>query len=413
MPTKNSRIVCDEQQITIMWSHFNSEGDAEDANGGFIRFGHGWERGNSLPAIGADGLVLNYGLIDWGVSGQSTYYQASFTFRKCFMDSSWFLFYLDIGLTYPEWQETIEIVRCPSPDLCCPESVVCEDCCALLTQTNAVRHNGKYYFYDERIDIDGGRWTIIIEAAMPAAGKVCIGETVSVDVYHILPRADSAPGGVSLICSHPTWIRNSWVPAIGGDGLLTDSEIRWGRLEELEYQIVLEAGDCDECAELPENIFSSIVFSSDLFGSASLDFVACDLTDCCSVVKCCPDPLPRRLIATFYDFGNCDCGDGVQIEINYNEVIDAWIGTGDFCGTPTTVKLELECEPGDTEFDIVHVISVSGACVIDRATAAGQCTPIFQTSNFFVEPIFNDCCGAVNTSVQIIIRGANGEEPCV
>lgn len=407
MPTKFSRIICDEQEITVRWSYFDSEDNPADADGGFVRFGNGWIGGAGSPAIAGDGIFLVRGLIDWGVSASATFYEAGFTFRECFMDSSFFLYYLDIGLTSPEWSETIEISRCPSPELCCPESVECADCCALLVQNDAVRFEGKYIFYDESFNAGGGRKTMIIETQLNN-GRACIGEAFTINVYLIPARHEPLDAGSRLTCNHPTWIRNQFSPAIGGDGVLAAASIQWGLLTDYEYEIVLEALDCDDCDVLPLTIFSDIVFISDLYGSASMSFTKCDLSDCCTIIKCCPDPLPRRLFATITDFGNCACGDGVVIAMRYSDAQGIWIGTGDFCGTPTTLRLYAVCD----EFGIVFELSVDGACTIVRATSAHNCPPDFQTSNFFAAGQFDDCCGGVGTSVQVVIRGATSADPC-
>jgi hypothetical protein len=176
MPTKFSRIVCDEQQIKVRWAYLDSDGDPADADGGFVRFGAGWQFLGEVPSVGVDGEVYDWGLVDWGQDFESGEYEVTLGFRECFLDPANFLFYIEIGLTSPEFMESIDITRCPNANLCCPEEIECEPCCALIVLEDAAKWNNKYYIVEETI-VGGERYTTVMEIGN-TNGKVCIGESL-------------------------------------------------------------------------------------------------------------------------------------------------------------------------------------------------------------------------------------------
>jgi hypothetical protein len=281
MPTKASRIVCDDQNVTLQWSLDPS--DNLQAIGGHVRFGAGWELVGNQPGVGPDGEVYQWGLVDWGADFESEEYEVTLKFRECFLDASAFLFYIEIGLDQPPFFESLDIVRCPSADLCCPEDLECDPCCALLLTSDGAKWNNQYYFVEETF-VDGGRYTSVLEFGN-TDGKVCIGGSLELKLYLVPPRHEPAGHNQQVNCTHPTWQRTGFQPAINPvDGDLQDESIDWGTLNEYEYEIQLEAPLCDSCE--PRDYFDAINFFPAPFPSVGVSFFDCDLTNCCPCETC-------------------------------------------------------------------------------------------------------------------------------
>lgn len=50
---------------------------------------------------------------------------------------------------------------------------------------------------------------------------------------------------------------------------------------------------------------------------------------CCGIpVGCCPNNLSETLTATFAVLSNCACVAGMQVQLHWNDIDAAWIGTG-------------------------------------------------------------------------------------
>ena len=283
MPTKNSRVVCDEELIEVQWGVID---DGIDSVGGFIRFGAGWIPGDYNPALPPEGIELEYGLIDWGPDLIESQYTAQFTFRECFLDSSTFLFYIDIGLTSPDFLAEIEITRCVSLTRCCPINTTCENCCALLTAADTIAYDGKYYVVSEEVDIDGTRKTTVAEINLEDA-IVCIGDLVGINLFLVPSRYDPLAMANMQTANHITWERTAASPLINPIDGVTDPEfIEWGTLDEYEYSITVKAPDCTPCDNTLER-FDDITFTNSIFPALTVDFTKCDQENCCDATCEC------------------------------------------------------------------------------------------------------------------------------
>jgi len=279
MPTKDSRVVCDTDQITVEWGITNA---GFETTGGFMRFGAGWEYSNPSPALDAEENIIRWGLVDWGPGHESGPYSVTLTFRRCFLDTSFFLFYIDIGLD--GFIETIEIARCLTLDRCCPVEIECQDCCAILVLDDVIRYNDRFYKVSESLDGFGGRFTTIVEMT-PGTGIVCFGDFLNLKVFFVPPRLDPLNRENRLTINHETWERTSHDPQVDPvDGILDDDFTFWGPLETYEYEISLEAPLCDTCEEVER--FEGISIVSDIFPLVEISFFKCDLTDCCPCSVC-------------------------------------------------------------------------------------------------------------------------------
>lgn len=409
LPRPNDRIICNLDVITI---HFIITGpDNPQMIGGRARYGRAWEHVYHSPPVSATGRNYPYCLTDWGSESTEASYQIELEFNECFLDEPSFLGYIHIQTQTPTgfWEE-IDISRCTTPSWCCLVEIPCEDCCAVIINASAVIGLETWIVRDE-VDPNDGHYTTIIKATPAGNNPVC--NFIELEIFFIPPFHTVGATHRVTLDHDRTWVIGGIAPPLAGDGVQTDLRTDWGTITETE----LTAGLTNECWAVPGSPtcevllqYPDLVLFSSAFPIASVDFEECeiDVEECCNVVRCCPEPLPFLIHATFYNFNNCPCGDLTVIPMEWRSGQSAWVGTGEFCGTQTTLKLEVECEPGEDgePFDIQFLLSVNSACVsIDRHLAAGQCTPIFQTDSFFVDGIFNDCCDGLDTRVNIITRG--------
>jgi len=281
MPTPNSRIVCDTEQVTVRW-----ELDAPSDNyGAWVRFGPGWGFGGESPSVGPDGETYDWGLVDW-VGTSADAFQVILTFRKCFMDSAQFNYFIVIGTDFPDWDLDIESSRCTTPNECCPEEVDCEDCCALLDQEGVIKYDGKYYIVVNTVDPDGNIYTGVIEFELERAGILCKGEGIDITLWLVPPRHEDIENNTIIEFPAP-WELGTYSPDVSvDDGDVAENRIDWGTLTKYRYDISLsidcEEESCDTTLEFPTISITNTPFNV----GAGIVFNECDMEDCCCPIIC-------------------------------------------------------------------------------------------------------------------------------
>jgi len=338
MPTPNSRIVCDTEQVTVRW-----ELDAPADNyGAWVRFGPGWGFNGESPIVGPDGETYDWGLVDW-VGTSADAFQVTLTFRKCFMDSGQFNYFIIIGTDFPDWDLDIESSRCTTPNECCPEEVDCEDCCGLLDQEGVIKYDGKYYIAVNTVDPDGNIFTGVIEFELERAGILCQGDGIDITLWLVPPRHEDIEN--NTVIDFPGWELGTYSPDVSiDDGEVTEIKVDWGTLTKYRYDISLSI-DCDNEVCDPILEFPTITITNTPFNvGAGIAFNECDVEDCCCPTYCtcgCMWPLSSGFCENALEddlFGLYEIGGETEIT---DLLIEITADSDVFCGgTKNKVKLE-------------------------------------------------------------------------
>ncbi len=305
MPTPNSRIVCDSQEILVQWEIADYEGTG--SNGAWVRFGAAWKVTSNSPAVnGENGKVYDRGLVDWGTT-EANAYSATLQFSKCFLDVAAFLGYVTIGMDYPAMELDIDVERCETTDWCCREETVCEDCCALLEQGDVITYDGKYYIVVDRA-LPQGVFTMVVEFETSEPGKICIGDGLIIKVFLIPPR-HSLAGTNNMTIRHPKpWVATDPFPDIGEDGSATDLATNWGNIDAMMYSINIGSEGCNAANCEGIFTFAGIEIENDIYGGAVIAFEDCDMEDCCCPNFCsCHTQTHPDSLRCFWPVGDFDC----------------------------------------------------------------------------------------------------------
>lgn len=411
VPTANSRIVCDEDQITVQWDYLNAGDPDATAAGGYARFGAAWSIEGVSPAIVAPGGQDDWGLADWGPASEEESHSVTLRFRKCFLDASPFLAYVTIGFDIPDWSLDIDITGCPLPDWCCREDPVCEPCCAVLNLNGWVEYDGKLHYISDSADVDGNRYTIIGIISTEAIGKVCLDGGLILEMYLVPPRIDDEPNNNMVVEFGTPWQVEDISPAIAGDGEQTAVKVDWGTLTDQYYRINLSI-ECDaNCTEEPvDGVIPDIGAVNDVFGVVVVDFDDCDMTDCCCPTWCvcgCEWPFSQGFCDNALEddlFGLYEAGGGTQL-IDLEVVITASANV--FCSASTnTVTL---AQNGDSW----HLATCVNGCprtngllvpMSDGSQNCGGATPTAGRARLQLDPD-NSCVPGVNLTIDFAMEG--------
>jgi hypothetical protein len=389
MPTKNSRIICDNDQVTVRW-----ELDAPaDEYGAWVRFGPGWGFVGESPVVGEAGETYEWGLVDW-VGTSADAFQVTLTFRKCFMDAVQFHYFIVIGTDSPEWDLDIDATRCATTSECCPEEVDCEDCCALLNQEDVIKHGGKYYIVVNTVGLGGDIYTGVIEFELERAGILCKGEGIDITLWLVPPRHEEIENN-TIIEFPSAWNFTFFSPVVSDvDGEATEIKVDWGTLTEYRYDISLVI-DCVDT--IPVLTFPTITITNIAFGiSNDIKFIDCDMEGCCGVVvPCCEVAIPRILnVAITQDVpGTCECADGGAFTLEYDDATERWEGSGDFgtCGTTIAMRVWCHSLPGGGQEWRVEIDACSGNFGGGLAVfTPDSCDPFAADVSTFGS--LDDCC---------------------
>ena len=288
MPTKDSRMVCHDQSITVEMEVVGTPDPGN--NKAWARWGAVWTRtANSPPVSSGDGKVFARGLVEWG-SIESRTYSVTLSMDKCFLDPSDMLAYIFIGMDTPSFSAEIEVSRCPTADYCCDDVIVCNDCCYQYasTETGWVRDG-----LDFCKVISNEAYTLILCAKTTTPGVVCAPDDSIELTVSVIPFRYDKDELVRLKIEWDGWKYFSHTPAIAAGGSVLDESpghVDWGNLAAYEYFLKLDGG-CDPCGGPNQN---------DAFGPITINFDAplaaltlvedITFTPCGSQVDCCPDP---------------------------------------------------------------------------------------------------------------------------
>ncbi len=309
MPTKDSRIVCNTQEINVTWSILP---DDPSPSGGYAQFGPAWESTAESPA---PEKVFERGLVDW-IGIESAVFGLTMRLSSCFLDSPQFLAGITIGTDVPEWELEIPITRCPSAARCCPVEYDCEPCCyELASVASSVLFDNKIWFFAE----SPGGYRVYYRVVTSSLGIWCPGEPLTVEFDIIPPRWDENEEYNAVIQWDGTWFYSGSSPGIAVDGeIITNQPLQpgggkvdWGTQSATEYEASITA-DCGEllCSDLEVATIQIRVlglpggdFSTDIGGFEPCDE---DFDGCCCPLDCtcgCQWPLSEDFCDTAEDDG--------------------------------------------------------------------------------------------------------------
>ena len=340
MPTKNSRIVCDGEEISVQW-----DVDDDPSNrGSWIRFGVAWEFGGETPSVGAGGEIYEFGLVDW-LDVSASDYTVALTLNKCFLDTVTYNGFIQIGTDFPDWRIDIETARCPTTSRCCDIEPECANCCALIDLEDYATFEGKHYIVNNSTDAEGNIFTALLEISLPAPGIICKSESVILDLYLIPPRHGDIDNNTVITFPVP-WTLDTFTPAINPvDGAELANEIDWGTLTATEYSATVNI-DCEDSPCPPPLDFPMITVTNSQYGfAANVDFEECDVEGCCEPVCCCDKITGYDVeITGIVDIPgvDCDCSN-----LNINVFVPKTASDGVECSGSLTLEDGVAC-PGDT-----------------------------------------------------------------
>lgn len=285
MPTKNSRVVCDEESITIEMEVVGSPDPGD--NHAWVQFGSAWKSTANTPSVDAtDGKVFDKGLVEWG-SIENRNYSVTLAFDKCWLDTADMLAYIFVGMDNPSFSDEIEITRCLPTDFCCDDELVCDNCCYQYASTETGWVNDGLNFCKV---LSNDLYTVRICVQSGTPGFACAPDDV-IDIFvSVIPHRYDPDEEVRVMIDWQLWDCVTFSPAVAADGVgLCEQSgmIDWGHLDEYEYLLKLEGG-C-ECGS-PD--FGGIEVN--FFGPADLPDLRLvediSFTPCPDQNDCCPQP---------------------------------------------------------------------------------------------------------------------------
>lgn len=119
----------------------------------------------------------------------------------------------------------------------------------------------------------------------------------------------------------------------------------------------------------------------------------------CRGEACCDRCLPVKLVATGQST-DCTCSaDPFDIELFFDDVKDAWVGSGSFGGCPGSVSLTLKClgsegYGGCEEFELTVILSCDYPEQSAMANPGCTCDPLSLTFDYGDSTHHENCCDA-------------------
>ena len=300
MPTKDSRVVCDNEEVTVRIEFTLSDPVDEEDFKPFVRWDRSWEYVSHTPAVDSTcGAVFEEGLIEWcnltadggEPLGYFATYEVVLKYDHCWSDSGAQYGDIDAGARDPGYSTLITGTFCDSME-CCEVTIDCAPCCFYLDATSGpdgyeLDGAGNPVFWAE--NTVGDRIKLTVKGMDPETLVYCIGEVatspIELDIQLIPVEYDEAtPWYPEVGVTGVGWKRLTHTPPVGL-GTVTDGPdmaINWGTdVDDLTYNVTTEV----PCPNLPG--IMTIGFSNGSDGSASgasilVDWICCpeDTADC-------------------------------------------------------------------------------------------------------------------------------------
>jgi hypothetical protein len=268
MPTKNSRVVCWGEEITVEVSI-----DGDNANSAEwdprIIWDHLWIYQDHSPSIGSSGYFDEHGIVDWGYIGVGpASVQVVFTLNACHVDNVQQLGDIEITLQDPSIVELISVESCPigiDTD-CCEVDPTCCPCGFLIPIDNEDPDKWEPEGTCVVKFIRGEKYAMRVEICTEEPGLICQGDTVTVKfklipytaalAVDVIANAKFEFAGFKYVNHTPaidplTGVESVQMyddciaaPLPGVD--CCSGTIQWGDLAgQMEFEVVLEVDVCD------------------------------------------------------------------------------------------------------------------------------------------------------------------------
>lgn len=296
MPSKNKRVICDNEQITIEmnWSKVTGVPAAGASPDALATWGQSWIYRSISPSVNSSTGYLNeHGRAWWDDKPDEHDYELVLEYDHCWTNYTNAATYAAIHTEFTALGTEVDLIFtvCPGAVDCCTDDSVCEPCCARIAPNDAQPGGGEFDNDDPSILVfwttSGGR-ALRVEVAMPDIRdrNVCslpTPETIDVTAYFIALDANeqlTVPPEMKIQWED-LWEYQSHTPAIGGGGS-TDTagagHVDWGDAISASFSVTLEINLCDGERE------PLVTVTVQEFGlSIIIPFFVCPSSD-----KCCP-----------------------------------------------------------------------------------------------------------------------------
>lgn len=309
MPTKNSRIVCEDEEVTVRlffdFASIPGEGElppviSSSAFKPFVRWDRSWKYVSHTEGVSPFcGIFLEDGLVEWcelilDATAPFEYkdtYEVVLKYDQCWNHTSvGGVQYGDIEAGSRDGDASlITGTFCDSSE-CCDPIIPCDSCCFYLDPSSYHTHyeldeTGNPVFWAENSIGDRIKVRVLNLSDL----TYCIGGEVPIELeIKLIPVRynASSPWTPEMVVTAENWKRLSHTPPVGTgtvvDGPVPPMEIDWGNeVTEIEYNVMTTV----PCPNIPGDI--QIAFQRGSDGSLSaagvlLEWLCCDGLGFCS-----------------------------------------------------------------------------------------------------------------------------------
>lgn len=245
MPTKNSRLVCADEEITVVIDILDTESPPTGTP--YISWDRHWEYISHTPAVGTDGMVFEEGLIEWGTTIPiAEEYSVTLKLNECWSDNDVQYGDIEAGMRGGDFV-LISGTNCTSAE-CCEPVFPCDDCCWVIEPHD---NTANAYEMDDAnnpvfwaVNAFGDRAQIKVEGTN--SGVYCLGEQLTIRMK-LVPNEYTGDAWIpeAFISADSAWKRVSNDPDVGNGSVEIGPDppmsIEWGDdVEGFEYVAVIE-----------------------------------------------------------------------------------------------------------------------------------------------------------------------------
>ena len=319
MPTKNSRIVCDNEMVTVRLEFTLPDPAAEGDFKPFVRWDRAWEWFSNSPDVDpVCGIVIEEGLVEWcdlsfdpnPPGDLLNTYEVVLKYNQCWADSG-----LDFGdIEAGDRDGDFAVITgayCGSAS-CCTPLIDCAPCCFFIDQTNdangyELNDAGEPVFWRE--NAQGDRMMVVVRGMDPETLTICIGptgdSTIKLVITLIPARYDIAdPWFPELGVSATDWLGSGHTPPEGTGSFDYGPPVSviWGAdVSALRYEVDMSV----PCPKIPGDISVGFTNGSDgtVDGASLIFFWSCCPEDPADCENCYPALIQQNYKVCFGQIG--------------------------------------------------------------------------------------------------------------